>query len=140
MTDKEAKPFALTPKQRAFVEGYCSNGFNAAKAARDAGYSAKTARGMGTENLLKPHIKAAIDKFKAKSAKKAEITIESLIAELNEAQELAKQVGQASVIVSAVQAKAKLLGFDKLSVELTGANGGAVKTDNKYTVEIVRSA
>ena len=140
MTDKEPKQFALTPKQQAFIEAYCANGFNASKAAREAGYSVKTSKQMGKENLTKPPIKAAIDRFKAKNAKKAEITIESLIEELDEAQELAKQVGQASVIVSAVQAKAKLLGFDKLSVELTGANGGAVKTDNKYTVEIVRSA
>lgn len=52
---------ALTTKQRAFVEAYLSNGFNATQAAITAGYSPKTARAMGSENLAKPDIKAAVE-------------------------------------------------------------------------------
>ena len=46
----------LTKRQQAFVEHYLANGFNATKAAKDAGYSEKTAYSIGSENLRKPEI------------------------------------------------------------------------------------
>lgn len=49
----------LTNKQRAFIEVYLVC-WNASEAARRAGYSQKTARVIGQENLLKPAIQAAI--------------------------------------------------------------------------------
>ena len=45
----------LTPKQKKFAEYYIKCG-NATEAARLAGYSDKTARVIGTENLSKPAI------------------------------------------------------------------------------------
>jgi phage terminase small subunit len=56
MTD--SKP--LTRKQRVFVANFLKC-WNASKAARDAGYSEKTAYAIGSELLRKPEIKAAID-------------------------------------------------------------------------------
>lgn len=53
---------ALTTKQRAFVEAYLANGFNATRAAITAGYSARTARSIGAENLTKPDIAGLISK------------------------------------------------------------------------------
>ncbi|WP_301859560.1 terminase small subunit [uncultured Megasphaera sp.] len=50
----------LTERQRRFVEAYIETG-NATEAARRAGYSEKTARVTGQENLLKPAIQQAID-------------------------------------------------------------------------------
>lgn len=47
---------ALTPKQRRFADEYIANGFNATQAAKDAGYSKKTAYSIGNENLSKPEI------------------------------------------------------------------------------------
>lgn len=54
---------ALTTKQRAFVEAYLANGFNAIEAARTAGYqgSYSTLGVTGHDNLKNPKIKAAID-------------------------------------------------------------------------------
>lgn len=49
----------LTDKQRAFIEHYLTH-WNATQAAIDAGYSAKTARVTGPENLSKPAIQKAI--------------------------------------------------------------------------------
>lgn len=49
----------LTDKQLAFIEHYLTH-WNATKAAIDAGYSEKTARTTGSENLTKPDIQAAI--------------------------------------------------------------------------------
>ena len=49
----------LTPKESAFIANYIDC-LNAAEAARRAGYSEKTARYIGHENLTKPHIKNEI--------------------------------------------------------------------------------
>lgn len=49
----------LTPKQKAFADYYIECG-NATEAAKKAGYSEKTARQIGTENLAKPSISAYI--------------------------------------------------------------------------------
>lgn len=45
----------LTPKQRAFCDYYIETG-NATESAIRAGYSKKTAKETGYENLTKPHI------------------------------------------------------------------------------------
>lgn len=50
----------LTEKQKRFVDYYVETG-NATEAAKRAGYSAKTAKQVGQENLTKPYLKAAID-------------------------------------------------------------------------------
>jgi len=52
----------LTAKQERFIECYLSNGMNGAAAAREAGYSERTAKEQGYENLTKPHLKQAIDR------------------------------------------------------------------------------
>ena len=51
---------SLTNKQRAFISEYLKD-FNATQAALRAGYSPKTAKAIGCENLTKPDIKAEID-------------------------------------------------------------------------------
>lgn len=50
----------LSLKQDAFVKAYLLNGGNATKAAISAGYSEKTAKVIGSENLSKPNILKAI--------------------------------------------------------------------------------
>jgi phage terminase small subunit len=67
----------LTPKQKAFADYFIETG-NAADAAIRAGYSKKTARSIGSENLTKPNIKNYIDarmaeKDAARVAKQDEI-------------------------------------------------------------------
>ena len=52
-------PRKLTSKQRCFVEEYLVD-LNATQAAIRAGYSTKTARQVGAENLSKPYIDAAV--------------------------------------------------------------------------------
>lgn len=61
----------LTIKQRLFVEHYLSC-FNASEAARRAGYSRDTAAVIGSENLRKPNIAAAIQEGFAKRAMPAD--------------------------------------------------------------------
>ena len=50
----------LTPKQQAFADYYLETG-NATESAIKAGYSKKTAKEIGCENLTKPNIKNYID-------------------------------------------------------------------------------
>lgn len=50
----------LSLKQDAFVKAYLLNGGNATQAAISAGYSQKTAKDIGSENLTKPNISKAI--------------------------------------------------------------------------------
>lgn len=57
----------MTIKQDAFVKAYLLNGGNATQAAITAGYSKNTAQEIGSENLLKPLIAAAIAKHQKKS-------------------------------------------------------------------------
>ncbi len=66
----------LTAKQQRFCDEYLID-LNATQAAIRAGYSKKTARQMGTENMAKPSIKEYIDERMAEKEK-------SLIADQDE--------------------------------------------------------
>lgn len=55
----------MTPKQRKFCDEYLISG-NATDAAIKAGYSPKTAKQTGSENLSKPDLRAYIDEQLAK--------------------------------------------------------------------------
>ena len=71
----------LTAKQQRFVEEYLVD-LNATQAAIRAGYSQKTARDIGCENLTKPNIASAItEKMKALS-ERTEITVDDVVKEL----------------------------------------------------------
>lgn len=72
---------ALTDKQKRFVDEYMVD-LNATQAAIRSGYSAKTARSVGSENLTKPDIAAAIEKRQKKLADKYEVSHERIVAEL----------------------------------------------------------
>lgn len=76
MTDKK-----LTPKQAAFVQEYLID-LNATQAAIRAGYSERTAEKIGSENLKKPEVRAAIDSAKDKRSERTEITAERVLKEI----------------------------------------------------------
>jgi len=76
-----APPLKLKGKQQAFVNAYLIEP-DATKAAITAGYSKKTAKEMGYENLTKPHLKAAIDAVMAVAAEKAAVTAEKIVKEM----------------------------------------------------------
>jgi phage terminase small subunit len=62
----------LTAKQQAFIEAYLACGFNAAEAARQAGYSGKTARQQGQRLLTNVDIAAAVRQGLAERAMPAD--------------------------------------------------------------------
>ena len=71
----------LTARQEHFVYEYLVDGC-ATAAARRAGYSSRTARAIGSENLTKPAIREAIAAAQAARAKRTEVTADRVIAEL----------------------------------------------------------
>lgn len=81
MAEKEAKGRSLTAKQAAFVREYLID-LNATKAAKRAGYSAKTAHAVGHENLNKPEIAAAIAKAQKERSEKTAITAQWVLERL----------------------------------------------------------
>lgn len=110
---------ALTDKQQRFVTEYLVDQ-NATQAAIRAGYSERTARSVGSENLTKPDIAAAIAKAQTKIAKKVEVTVESLAGELEEARAIALVEKQSAAAVSATMGKAKLFGLIEEKRRLSG--------------------
>lgn len=71
---------ALTAKQERFVSEYLVD-LNATQAAIRAGYSEKTARSIGVENLTKPDIQTEIQKALDERAKRVEITQDRVLQE-----------------------------------------------------------
>lgn len=71
----------LTPKQQRFVEEYLVD-LNATQAAVRAGYSAKTARQIGDENLSKPDIAEALEKAIAQQSERTGISADRVLTEL----------------------------------------------------------
>lgn len=70
----------LSDKQRRFCEEYMID-LNATRAAREAGYSEKTACKIGSENLSKPDIQAYIQQLRAEQKKRTEISADRVLQE-----------------------------------------------------------
>ena len=71
----------MTKKQKRFVEEYLID-LNATQAAIRAGYSPDTAKSIGSENLTKPDIRAAVDKAEAERSRRTGINQDRVIREL----------------------------------------------------------
>ena len=120
----------LTPKQEAFCLAYIETG-NASEAYRQAYSTSRmkpaTVNSKAYELLRNGEIAARIDELKAKHAKRHEITVDDLIAELEEARQLAIDTSQSGSAVTATMGKAKLLGLDKQLIEHSGEVGVSLK-------------
>lgn len=71
----------MTDKQRRFCDEYLID-LNATQAAIRAGYSPKSARDIGSENLTKPHIRACIEKAMAEQSKRTGVNADRVVREL----------------------------------------------------------
>jgi phage terminase small subunit len=112
----------LTARQEKFVEHYAICG-NSAEAARLAGYSAKTARVIGPENLLKPAVKEAVEARQRVFAEELRITKDDVLAGLLGAINMAREQQNPAVMISGLAQIAKMLGFyepERVSLALSG--------------------
>jgi phage terminase small subunit len=136
----------LTAKQEAFVQEYCSNGYNGTQAAIKAGYSVNTAKNIACENLSKPYIKARIDAYKAELSREHGYTVEQCQKEYEEIRQAAIAAGQLSAAATAVTGKARLYGMDKqtqvtehVEPEPTADEAEALKTvAESYKLKLVK--
>jgi hypothetical protein len=118
---KKAAPAkaGLTPKQQRFVAEYQKDS-NGKQAAIRAGYAAGSAEVQASRLLRNAQVRAAVDKAKDRVAKKAEVTVESLAAELEQARQAAMKKAQNSAAVQATMGKAKLYGLGVENRRLSG--------------------
>lgn len=134
---------ALTQKQENFCLSYVAQG-NASAAYRTA-YNADN---MGEESIRveaykvmsRPHVSLRIEQLKAAAAKRNEITVDDLIAELEEARQVAlsAETPQTSAAIAGTMGKAKLLGMDKQVMEHQGPGGKPLF--DKIEVVVVNAA
>lgn len=131
----------FTDKMELFCLAYVETG-NASEAYRrsynTSSMADKTAQREGYNLLQNPLVQARIEELRIKVMERHEITVDTLLAELEEARLLGKQTGKASAMVTASMGKAKLLGLDKQIVELTGKDGAPIET--KSTVKVDQEA
>jgi len=116
----------LTPKQEAFCLSYLETG-NASEAYRRS-YDAKnmkpdTITVKASELLSNGNISVRLAELRAPIIAKAQLTVQDLLAELEEARQLALQTESAAPAVSATMGKAKLLGLDKQVIDHTSSDG-----------------
>jgi len=95
------------------------------EALSDAGYSMKGGRKTIDAKAYRlkntPNVKKYITDGQAEAAKRAHETVEDLLKELEEARGVGKAESSASGMVAATMGKAKLLGLDRLIVEIKDA-------------------
>ena len=126
----------LTPKQERFCQVYIETG-NASEAYRQSYNTAKmkpeTVNRTAKQLLDNRKIAARLDELREEHAKRHEITVDDLVAELEEARKLAFETDKAAAAVSATMGKAKLLGLvvDKQETAITQAPTIVVELSNE---------
>lgn len=111
----------LTPKQENFATFYIETG-NASKAYRKA-YNAEemkpeTIHRKANELMANGKIRARIEALQAEHKERHKLTVDDLLAELEEARIMAIEKGNPNAMTQATMGKAKLLGLDKQMVEV----------------------
>lgn len=101
---------ALSKKHQRFVAEYLID-LNATQAAIRAGYSKKTAKAIGCENLTKPDIAAAIAVKQGKVAQALDLSAESVLRDLADVQGKALADKQYPSAVRAIELRGKHIGM-----------------------------
>ncbi|MEE3700298.1 terminase small subunit [Mannheimia haemolytica] len=115
----------LTPKQEAFCLAYIETG-NASEAYRQAyeteDMKSETVHRKAKELMDNGKITARIEELKAEHAERHKLTVDDLLAELEEARLLAKEKENPNAMTQATMGKAKLLGLDKQVIDHTSSD------------------
>lgn len=122
----------LTVKQEAFCLAYMETG-NASEAYRRAYSAGKMSADViavkACEVLKNGKVTVRVQELQAKAVERNQLTVDDLIAELEEARVAAFAANnpQTAAAVAATMGKAKLLGFLTDKVAVSGPNGGPVQ-------------
>jgi phage terminase small subunit len=122
----------LTQKQEAFAVAYIASG-NASDAYRQAynsgGMAAATVNRKAKELMDNGKITARIEELRKPVAEAAQLTLGKHMDDLLELRNMAKSEGKLDAAIKAEIARGKAAGLYSEKVELTGADGGAIRTE-----------
>lgn len=104
-----------------------AKGKTQAEAYQSAGY--KPSEPNASRLTSNDKVAARVAELQERGAIRAEVTVASIIAELEEAREIAKTAAQASPMVAASMGKAKVAGILVERNEHTGKDGGPIQTE-----------
>lgn len=124
----------MTDKQTIFVSEYLKD-FNATRAAKAAGYSDKTAPEIGSENLKKPNIREAIEKYINETLDNDKMTLKREI--INELRTIAFMRGEEineTAKLRAIELLGKYMAMftDKQEIEHTTVDDKGDKTGIRF--------
>ena len=130
---KPAKPQkkTLTQKQKIFVREYLKD-FCASRAARDAGYSLKSAHRCGVENMQKPAVQAAIREKLDKRAAKIDLSAEKILSDIIRIAQKAEEQDNLAVALKSRELIAKHAGLFIERKEISGPGGGPVLIAGRF--------
>lgn len=135
LNDKQRDDKPLTAKQEAFCLAYVETG-NAAEAYRRA-YDVKALTTHSTiyvaasELMRNPKIKVRVAELQDQAAELCLYSVKQAFEEYESARLFAKDEGNPSAVVAAVNGKVKLFGLDnhKQAIEHTGKDGGPIQVE-----------
>jgi phage terminase small subunit len=133
----------LTPKQEKFAKLYIELG-NASEAYRQSYDASKMKPDVvnvkASELLANGKVAVRVKQLQDAAVKRHEVTVDDIIAELDEARNLAKNanVPKTGDMISASMGKAKVLGLIKDKTELSGAVEMAVRFNAEHAKRIAQ--
>lgn len=138
MARETINEFGLTGKQEKFAQVFVETG-DASEAYRQSydtsKMSAPTINRKAHDCKSHGKISARVEQLRQIHAKRHNVTVDSLIAELEDIKQIALSADtpQTSAAVSAVMGKAKLTGLDKQVFEMTGVVNVAISAEDVKT-------
>ena len=120
------RPQVLTDMQRAFVAEYLKD-FNAKEAAVRAGYSPRNARALGSRLMSKPQVRAELDKYREQVQARAWLTVEKVLADLEEIRQRAVDAGDYRAATKAAELLGRYLSMWTERVEHTVEHRGGIQ-------------
>lgn len=128
----------LTPKQEAFAKAYIETG-NASEAYRRS-YNASRMKDQAvhvnaSKLLANAKVALRVQALQTAHQKRHEVTVDSLVTELEQARVLALKIEAPAAMVAATMGKGKLLGLVIDKNEHAGKNGGPIETKELSDIE-----
>lgn len=116
-------PVLKNPKHERFAQEL-AKGKSQIEAHETAGYKPDDGNAASLAN--RPEVQARVQEITGRGALRAEVTVASILSELDEVRELAIGLEQPAPAVSAIMGKAKVAGLLIDKAELSGKDGGPI--------------
>ena len=124
----------MTPKQQRFVEEYLVD-LNATQAAIRSGYSPRTAKAIGHENLTKPDVSTAIAEAQFQRSMRTEITADWVVKELVSTYQEARTLKHLPAANQSLQLLARHLGMFTDRIEVTDIRARAIELAAEHGID-----